>query len=99
MADAVRVTELIKKIASDEALRNRLLTASDAERVQIISSMGFSDVTPADIAAGAAKFVPEVARELDDAELATVTGGSDVAIVTVAATANVTITAAAAAAT
>ncbi len=75
MADAARVTELIKKIASDEALRNRLTAASDAERVQMISAMGYGDVSPADVAASAAKFVPEVAGEVDDAELANVTGG------------------------
>ncbi len=98
MADAARVTELIKKIASDEALRNRLTAASDAERVQMISSMGYGDVTPADIAAGAAKFVPEVAGEIDDSELANVTGGGDT-ITTVTTTTAVTASASAAVAT
>lgn len=99
MADAVLVTELIKKIASDEALRNRLLAASDAERVQIISSMGYGDVTPADVAASAAKFVPEIAGEIDDAELATIAGGDNTTITTTTLAAGAYIGASAAAAT
>jgi predicted ribosomally synthesized peptide with nif11-like leader len=98
MTDAARVTELIKKIAADEALRNRLTAASDAERVQIITSMGYGDIRPADVAASAAQFVPEVAGDLDDAELANVTGGADT-ITTTTTTTTVTASASAAVAT
>ena len=69
MADAGRVTELIKIIASDGALRERLAAATDADRATIVAELGFADVSAADVQAHAGSFVPEVAAELDDAEL------------------------------
>ena len=98
MADSARVTELIRAIASDAALRDRLAAANDAERAAILDSMGFGDVSPAVVAANASQFVPQVVEEIDDAELETVAGGGDT-ITTTTTTTTVTASASAAVAT
>jgi predicted ribosomally synthesized peptide with nif11-like leader len=98
VADTTQVTALIKQIAGDEALRNKLTAASDADRAAMIAELGYSDITPADIAAGASAFVPEMVSEIDEAELATVAGGSDT-ITTTTTTTTVTASASAAVAT
>jgi predicted ribosomally synthesized peptide with nif11-like leader len=77
MVDAGRVTALIRTIAADDGLRERLATASDADRAAIVAELGFGDVTAADVHAHAASFVPAVAAELDDSELDAVAGGGD----------------------
>lgn len=98
MADAGRVTELIKIIASDGALRERLAAATDADRATIVAELGFADVSAADVQAHAGSFVPEVAAELDDAELEAVAGGGDT-VTTTTTTTTVTASASAAVAT
>lgn len=95
MADAARVTELIKSIAADDALRERLGAASDADRAAILAELGFADVSAADVAAHAGAFVPEMTAELDEAELESVAGGGDTVTT---ATTTTTVTAAASAA-
>jgi predicted ribosomally synthesized peptide with nif11-like leader len=95
MADAARVTELIKTIAADDSLRERLGAASDADRAAILAELGFSDVSAADVAAHASAFVPEMTAELDEAELEAVAGGGDTVTT---ATTTTTVTAAASAA-
>lgn len=98
MADVQQVTALIKQIAGDEELRNKLTAASDTERVALIEELGYSGITPADIAAGASAFVPEMVSEMDEAELAGVAGGGDT-ITTTTTTTTVTASASAAVAT
>lgn len=98
MADSARVVELITTIAADPSLRERLAAASDEERAAVIAELGFSDVTPADVAASAAEFLPKAVDEIDDAELEAVAGGGDT-ITTTTTTTTVTASASAAVAT
>jgi hypothetical protein len=77
MADTQRVVELITTIANDPALRDRLAQADEADRSAILAELGYSDVSPADVAASAHQFVPQVVEEIDDDQLATVAGGVD----------------------
>jgi predicted ribosomally synthesized peptide with nif11-like leader len=98
VADTTQVTALIKQIAGDEALRNKLTAASDADRAAIIADLGFADITPADIAAGASAFVPEMVSEIDESELASIAGGGDT-VTTTTTTTTVTASASAAVAT
>lgn len=98
MADSERVVELIRTIAADPALRDRLANASDADRAGILTEMGFGDVTPADVAANAGQFLQTSVEEIDEAELETVAGGGDT-VTTVTTTTTVTAAASAAVAT
>ena len=86
MADSARVTELIKTIAADGSLRDRLAAADDSGRAEILAELGFGDVTPADVAANAASFLPEVVEEVNDAELEAVAGGGDTTTTTTTTT-------------
>ena len=95
MADSDRVVLLIRTIAGDPSLRERLAAASDVDRAAILDELGFGDVTPADVAANAAQFLPQSVEEVDEAELETVAGGGDTTTTTTTTT---TVTAAASAA-
>jgi hypothetical protein len=97
-AESARVTELITTIAGDASLRDRLAGADDAGRAEIISSLGFADVTPADVAANAGQFMSPAVDAVDDSELELVAGGGDT-ITTVTTTTTVTAAASAAVAT
>ena len=75
MADQDRVTSLIRTIAADPALRVRLSEADDSKRSSILSELGYSDVTPTDVANSAQLFVPQAVEEIDEDQLASVAGG------------------------
>ncbi|TXH42349.1 MAG: hypothetical protein E6Q90_09585 [Actinobacteria bacterium] len=98
MADSSRVTELIRTIASDPALRDRLANANADERAAALDELGFGDVTPADVAANAGQFLPSATEVVDEAELEAVAGGGDT-VTTATTTTTVTAAASAAAAT
>jgi hypothetical protein len=87
MFNSLHAVELIKLIASDAALRERLEAADAAQRSEIIKSLGYGDLTPSDITAGSAIFASEATGELQDFELDAVAGGDDT---TAATTATVT---------
>lgn len=99
MAESERVVELIRTIAADPSLRDRLANASDEERGSILAELGFSDVTPADVAANAAQFLPKSVEEIDESELEAVAGGGGDTVTTVTTTTTVTAAASAAVAT
>jgi predicted ribosomally synthesized peptide with nif11-like leader len=99
MADSTRVTELIKTIAADPALRERLSNANADERAAALDELGFGDVTPADVAANAGQFLPSATEVVDEAELEAVAGGGGDTITTTTTTTTVTAAASAAAAT
>jgi predicted ribosomally synthesized peptide with nif11-like leader len=75
MTNPLRAVELIKLIASDAALRERLEAADAAQRSEIIKSLGYGDLTQADVTAGSAIFANEATGELNDFELEAVAGG------------------------
>jgi len=87
MFNSLHAVELIKLIASDAALRERLEAADAARRSEIIKSLGYGDLTPSDVTAGSAIFASEATGELQDFELDAVAGGDDT---TAATTATVT---------
>lgn len=92
------MTELIRTIASDPALRDRLANANADERAAALDELGFGDVTPADVAANAGQFLPSATEVVDEAELEAVAGGGDT-VTTATTTTTVTAAASAAAAT
>ena len=98
MADSARVIELVRTIAADPSLRERLASASESDRAGILAELGYGDVTPADVAASAHLFVPSAVEEIDEAELVGVSGGGDT-ITTTTTTTTVTAAASAAVAT
>ena len=99
MTVPTRITELITAIAADSSLRDRLTNATnDAARAEIIASLGFNDVSTAEIRANARAFMPPAVEEVDDAQLAEVAGGGDT-ITTTTTTTTVTASASAAVAT
>ncbi len=95
MADQERVISLVRSIASDPALRDRLSAASESDRSAILAELGYDDVSPSDVAASAHLFVPQAVEEIDDDQLASVAGGGDTVTT---ATTTTTVTAAASAA-
>jgi urease alpha subunit len=95
MADTDRVISLVRTIAADPSLRDRLSAANEGDRASILSELGYADVTPADVAASAHLFVPQAVEEIDDEQLASVAGGGDTVTT---ATTTTTVTAAASAA-
>ena len=96
VASPARVAELINTIAADKALQDRLTSAADdAARTKIITSLGFSDVTPADVRSSAQTHPAPGVEEIDDAQLAEVAGGGDT-ITTLTTTTTVTASAVAA---
>ncbi len=99
MAESERVIELVRTIAADPSLRERLAAASDADRAGILAELGYGDVTPADVAASAHLFVPSAVEEIDESELVGVSGGGGDTITTVTTTTTVTAAASAAVAT
>lgn len=88
MADVARVNELLTIVASDAALRQRLADAGPAEREAIVAELGFSDVTPADVAAYTAKHAPHADGELDEDQLEIVAGGGTTIDIATATTVN-----------
>lgn len=99
MADSERVITLVRTIAADPSLRERLTSASDSERGSILTELGFGDVTPSDVASSAHLFVPQAVEEIDDDQLASVAGGGGDTITTTTTTTTVTAAASAAIAT
>ena len=95
MAEQDRVVTLVRTIAADPALRERLTAANEADRNVILTELGYSDVTPADVANSAHLFTPQAVEEIDDDQLASVAGGGDTVTT---ATTTTTVTAAASAA-
>jgi hypothetical protein len=95
VADQDRVLELIRTVAGDAALRDRLGAASEADRGAILEEVGFGDVTPADVAHSAHLLTPEVVEEISDEQLASVAGGgTDPLITTTTTTTTIAISAA-----
>lgn len=78
MADSERVVSLVRTIAADSGLRERLIAASEPDRVAILAELGYHDITPADVAKNAHLFAPQVVEEIDDDQLASVAGGGGV---------------------
>ncbi len=98
MADQERVISLVRTIAADPALRVRLSEADEAGRGSILKEIGYSDVTPSDVANNAQLFVPHAVtavEEIDEDQLSSVAGGGDTVTTTTTTT---TVTAAASAA-
>jgi hypothetical protein len=96
MTAPTRVAELINTVAADDTLRDRLTKAADdAARTEIMTSLGFGDVTPADVRAHASATSAPGVEEVDDAQLAEVAGGGDT-ITTLTTTTTVTASAVAA---
>ena len=92
MADTERVITLVRTIAADPSLRERLTSASESERASILTELGYGDVTPSDVATNAHLLVPHAVEEIDDDQLASVAGGGDTITTTTTTT---TVTAAA----
>jgi hypothetical protein len=99
MADTDRVISLVRTIAADPALRDRLTAASESDRGAILTELGYGDITPSDVASSAHLFVPQAVEEIDDDQLASVEGGGGDTITTVTTTTTVTAAASAAVAT
>lgn len=99
MADQERVVQLVRTIAGDPALRERLGAADETERNSILSEIGFGDVSPSDVTASAHLLVPHAVEEIDDDQLASVAGGGGDTITTVTTTTTVTAAASIAVAT
>jgi len=95
MFNSLHAVELIKLIASDAALRERLEAADAAQRSEIIKSLGYGDLTPSDITAGSAIFASEATGELKDFELDTVAGGGTETTITVIPTTGIAVAVAA----
>jgi hypothetical protein len=74
MTDTERVASLIRMIAGDPELRDRLVNANEQDRTAILAELGYADVTPADVAAHAPHAVARV-TEVDDDQLSSVAGG------------------------
>jgi hypothetical protein len=99
MADQERVIELVRTIAADPSLRDRLSSADDSQRSSILTELGYGDVSPADVAGSAHLFVPQAVEEIDDDQLASVAGGGGDTVTTATTTTTVTAAASAAVAT
>ena len=99
MADTERVISLVRTIAADPSLRERVSAASESDRAGILSELGYSDVSPADVASSAHLFVPQAVEEIDDDQLASVAGGGGDTVTTATTTTTVTAAASAAVAT
>ena len=95
MVSKERFTELVTVISADEALRRRLESAEPASRTEILSTLGFGDVTPADAQKYTPAFMAVTSGELSAAELETVAGGGNTTT-TLTTTTTVTVSAAAA---
>jgi hypothetical protein len=95
VADSERVVTLVRTIAADPALRERLSAANESDRGAILAELGYQDVTPADVATSAHLFTSQAVEEIDDDQLASVAGGGDTVTT---ATTTTTVTAAASAA-
>lgn len=94
MAETDRVVALVRTIAADPSLRERLSSTDESGRGAILAELGYSDITPSDVANNAHLFVPQAVEEIDDDQLASVAGGGD----TITTTTTTTVTAAASAA-
>ncbi|QNK82118.1 Nif11-like leader peptide family natural product precursor [Nakamurella sp. PAMC28650] len=95
-----RAIALVKMLAADPALRERLTSATESNRLAILTELGYADVTPADVLASASLWVPQAVEEIDDEQLASVAGGGITGDnPTIITTTTVTVGAAAAAAT
>jgi anthranilate phosphoribosyltransferase len=99
MADSERVISLVRTIAADSSLRDRLSAAPESDRGAILAELGYQDVTPADVASNAHLFVPQAVEEIDDEQLASVAGGGGDTVTTATTTTTVTAAASAAVAT
>jgi len=77
-----RVVELITKLSVDEPLRQKIADSDESGRLQILSDLGYSDVSLADLI----NFKPAELNEVSDEELDAVAGGADTTTTTTVTT-------------
>lgn len=75
MVDTDRIISLIRTIASDPALMDRLAATPPVERGTVLADIGYGDVSPADLVGSETLFASPSVEEIDDDQLAGVAGG------------------------
>lgn len=75
MVDTDRIISLVRTIAFDPALMDRLAATPPAERGSVLAEIGYGDVSPADLVGSETLFAPPAVEEIDDEQLASVAGG------------------------
>lgn len=75
MVDTDRIISLIRTIATDPALMDRLTATPPEERGTVLADIGYGDVSPADLVGSETLFAPRSVEEIDDDQLASVAGG------------------------
>lgn len=75
MVDTDRIISLVRTIAADPALMDRLAATPPAERGTVLADIGYGDISPADLVGSETLFAPTSVEEIDDEQLASVAGG------------------------
>lgn len=75
MVDTDRIISLVRTIAADPALLDRLAATPPTERGAVLAEIGYGDVSPADLVGSETLFAPTSVEQIDDEQLASVAGG------------------------